>query len=163
MKNDYPGVCKALERLEEKKNHCRGIWQQQTSPAAFLHNPFSIKQTRTYRTDTGLCSKSNAPCHTEQLDMPKLACQVSHTAVAPVGRAVHQIYLWNLSWGLQWAHWMQKGTGYPSYDAALFLKCRCNPYYWIWEPHYKTSTFTSKVPGYVTKAARGMGYLGLFW
>lgn len=93
----------------------------QTSPAAFLHNPFSEKQTGFYRMDTGLCSKSNALCHTELLDMPKLECQVSHTDMAPVSRAVHHHYLWRVSWGLQWAHWMQKGMGYPSCGAVLFL------------------------------------------
>lgn len=57
--------------------------------------------------DTGLWSKSNALCHTELLGMPK----VSQTDMAPVSSAVHQNYLWSLSWGLQWVHWMQKGMG----------------------------------------------------
>lgn len=162
-KKYYPGVCRALEKAGGEKRHCRGIWQQQTSPAASLHNPFFIKQTRVYRMDTGLCSKSSAPCHTELLDVPKSTCQISPTDMVPAGREVHHIYLWSLSWGLQWAHWMQKGMGYPLHGAVLFLKCRCNQYYWIWEPHYKTSTFTSEVPGYVNKVARWMGCLGLSW
>lgn len=75
--------------LKEKKNPLQRDLAAADQSCCLLTQSLLIKQTKFYRMGTGLCSKSNVLCHTELLDMPKLQCQVSHTDMAAVSRAVH--------------------------------------------------------------------------
>lgn len=110
LENDSPRVFRTLGKTEGEQTRCtEGPGSTKPAPLPPPMSPSPTPQTRIYRMDTRLCSKSKVPYHVEWLYVPKLACQVSYIWLMLAGKDIMTV--WSLSWGLQRACWRKRTWG----------------------------------------------------